>query len=82
MAGAKTFGLLKARGLTFIPIKVRLLLFRHIIYLFIYFFLSLLCEKKKGKGKVSSVRYGQRVLIGGVPSITVSVHQGSIKVLR
>ena len=50
------FGLLKVNGLTFIPLKVRFLLFMNIIFL-----LSLLCEK--GKGRVSSVRYCLRVLI-------------------
>ena len=30
--GAKTFGLLKVKGLTFIPLKVRLLLFRKIFF--------------------------------------------------
>ena len=53
----QTFGLLKVKGLSFIPLKVRLLLFRNIIFL-----LSLLYEK--GKGRVSSVRYYLRVLIG------------------
>ena len=52
------FGLLKVEGLTFIPIKVRLLLFKEIIISL----LSLLCEK--GRGRVSSVRYCLRVLIG------------------
>ena len=41
-AGAQTFGLLKVKGLTFIPLKVRLLLFKNIIVI-----LSLLSEKKK-----------------------------------
>ena len=46
------------KGLTFILLKVRLLLFRHIIFPF-----EFAMWKEKGKGKVSSVRYGQRVLI-------------------
>ena len=54
--GAQTFGLLKVNDLTFIPLKVRFLLFKDIIFL-----LSLLCEK--GRGRVSSVRYCLRVLI-------------------
>ena len=60
-AGAQTFGLLKAKGLTFIPLKVRLLLFRYIIFPFEF---SMWKNKIKEKEKVSSIRYGQRVLIG------------------
>ena len=50
-------GFLKVMGFIFIPLKVKLLLFRNIIFL-----LSLLCEK--GRERVSSVRYCLRVLIG------------------
>ena len=42
-ARAQTFGLLKAKGLTFNPLKVRLLLFRERIF----FLSSLLCGKER-----------------------------------
>ena len=53
----QTFSLLKVKGLAFIPLKVRLLLFKNIIFL-----LSSLYEKERGR--VSSVRYCLRLLIG------------------
>ena len=43
------FGLLKVKGLTFIPLKV-MLLFRHILFPF-----EFVVRKKKEKGKVSLV---------------------------
>ena len=65
----QTFGLLVAEGLTFIPIKVRLLLFGKYTYNFFFPFVSLLCDTVKGCCWLIAL-------------ITVSVCQSSIKVLR
>ena len=46
IAGTQTFGLLKAEGLAFIPIKVRLLLFGK--YILFFFFCSLLRDTVRG----------------------------------
>ena len=59
VVGAQTFGLPKVEGLTFIPIKVRLLLFKKDDN-----FPFCVCYVKKRRGRVSSVRYCLKVLIG------------------
>ena len=63
VAGAQMFGLLKVEDLTFIPLKVRLLLFKDII---IFIFLSLLCDT-----------VGESCWV--IASIIVSVRRSSIK---
>ena len=69
VVGAQTFGLLEAEGLTFIPIKVRFLLFGKYTYNFCFPFVSLLCDTIRGCCWV-------------IASITVSVRWSSIKVMR
>ena len=69
VAGAQTFVLLEVECLTFIPIKVRLLLFRKNNIDFFFPFLSLLCDTVRG-------------CCWMIASIIVLVRRSSIKVLR
>ena len=63
------FGLLEAEGLTFIPIKVGFSCLGKRYIIFVFPFLNLLCDMVRGCCWV-------------IASITVSVRQSSIKVLR